>query len=322
MIDIFGVKCTINCMKAFIRLTNRTLLTACGAFLALAVLTGCPEDKKDSKKEEQPQVLTQAPETNSTPVAAEPVAAEPAEEAKPVEETKKEEPKEAEKPFTQMTVADFDADECRVDPVSFSNYANKDHPGVNPVFYILGFSDDGKVAYSYWFPNEGRGGTDYFFYIQSLVTDKFLFSENHSDEYGVPGDSDEMTNYLKFKSKKIDQALKDNKIQKVDWKFHKFPISFNGSSYNIKVDSKTRDADNYFGQVMDFSIIADKDGKSKKTLTSNKERMIYDVFPCGYALNPLEEGRAMIIYAEIGPAFENVQVEYSITGCDLGYGFK
>ena len=83
-------------MKHFTKQAYKAIGLALGAFLALAIFTGCPEDKKDSKKEEQPQVLTQAPETNSTPVAAEPVAAEPAEETKPVEETKKEEPKEKE----------------------------------------------------------------------------------------------------------------------------------------------------------------------------------------------------------------------------------
>ncbi len=225
--------------------------------------------------------------------------------------------------YVPISVLNLDANELKINPYSYSDYAQEKggYTGINPNFYLIGFSKEGRVAYVYWYNDDGKGGVVSDFIIQSLATDKIIFEKAlEIPDYYSYGD-DFLVEAFKIYQQDLDKALNASKIEIVDWEFHTLPISSKENKINFSIKSTSSEADTFFGQVMNYTITAEKEGKGKKVIASVKNATIIDVFLCGYVLNPLEE-RAMLIYAEIGPAFENTRLYYKVSGCDLDYGFK
>ena len=225
-----------------------------------------------------------------------------------------------------LDVSKIDLQAVKISPFEYAvpdgNTYGRENPYGNlrefPDLYVLGWSNDGRVALCETIFEEGRGGSTAHIYIQSLVTDNILWEKNYS--------SDELDQESLLKKSlesdrdRINKAFNQYDISLTDASIKPLPPIFRGKEVHITVEKEKLESEDDFTPALKYAVYAEYDGKNKK-ISSRLHAPAYDVYLCGHIMSPAED-RVMVLYAEEQMSFECTKLKYQVSGCDLTYGFK
>ena len=274
--------------------------------LVVLGLTGCPEKKESAQAPEN-----KAPQANESSA----VTAEPAVENAKADEVPEKEVETIVKVEKEIIVDKYDEIDLanmQVHPLQFFPNEKEMYPygtgRENPLFYCIGFSKDGKMAYYIVNYNDGKGSTDHIVCIQDLVTDEMLWRTSTED-------SGPDASFIK--------KCKEYNIEYVKTKFEKLPIKINGNEYDASVKFAERKTDpevDMFPKA-DYIVSAIKNGSKKKVLAKVEDVYSYRTVVCGIIKNPYEN-RVAVIIGNQEPIFEGAQYNFYVYGCDLDSNFN
>ena len=186
---------------------------------------------------------------------------------------------------------------------------------------ILGWSKDGKVAYSNYRVHEG---IELSVYIFDIINDKIIwrnFAYDGNAESGNDFYLDFINDYKK--------VCVQNEIEFIQTEFMNLPARHNNQTVNIILEKKItslgfnqlEDLGQYGGTVEGYTVIAENQGKRKVITDKNLQMYANDVFLCGYFISPFEN-RALIVIGEFAHVWEGSAVSYYLAGCHLSAGFN
>lgn len=281
------------------------------AALMLLSFTACPEKKeKKPADQETKNETTQAvvPQVENGSAKTEDAVTK----IEPAKEEEKTEPKA--EPIVYVDKYDeIDLKHMQIHPIEhLATEENRMYPHgyEKPLIYCLGFSKDGKFAYSIFDTDDGRGGYESRFYIIDLVTDNYVWSKKCVDE--------------EPNLEAIDIVMKNYGIEYVKAKFETLPIKINGDSFDFSVQREQLEPENEEDSWLtkaNFTVTAIKNGKLKKVLGGMEDVYSYDTIVCGIIKNPYEN-RLAVVVGNKEPIFEGSQYNYYIYGCDLVSNYK
>lgn len=195
----------------------------------------------------------------------------------------------------------------------------------NNKIYVLGWSNDGKLAFIENRGIDGRGGHDLHFTIQDMIEDENVYYKKikwyDDDNYGEnPELKQTFEECIRNNSKEFNSELKKYKINLNPVKVEIFPvIDKNGTDIDFKI-ANTKE---YIGEFslphMDYEIIAIKNNKYK-LLSKIENKMCDYVIPTAYIKSPYEDRIALIV-ANAEYVFEGREVFINFYGCNLNSGF-
>lgn len=195
----------------------------------------------------------------------------------------------------------------------------------NNKIYVLGWSNDGKLAFIENRGIDGRGGHDLHFTIQDMIEDENVYYKKikwyDDDNYGEnPERKQTFEECIRNNSKEFNSELKKYKINLNPVKVEIFPvIDKNGTDIDFKI-ANTKE---YIGEFslphMDYEIIAIKNNKYK-LLSKIENKMCDYVIPTAYIKSPYEDRIALIV-ANAEYVFEGREVFINFYGCNLNSGF-
>lgn len=195
----------------------------------------------------------------------------------------------------------------------------------NNCVYVLGWSEDGKLAFMENRTIDGRGGHDLHFTIQDMVEDKNAYHKiikwYDDDNYGKKTESVQtLEDCIKNNVKKFNKELKKNKIILNPVKAEAFPMADKeGNFINCEIVNDKKYAGEYGLPHMDYEIIATKNNKYK-VISKIENKMCDYVMPTAYIKSPYEE-RAALIVANAEYVYEGSEVFVKFYGCNLNMGF-
>jgi hypothetical protein len=205
----------------------------------------------------------------------------------------------------------FQYDEAKVHFINYNNWFSSRYD-----FRIWGWSKDGKVAYSYTEFQDGAGWETIKFYILNFIDDEILWSKILNDDEGTL-DYDAL--YREFMT-----ICKNNRIEFIQAEFKKMPVMHNNKTYNvIEEQNKRDDSDDYgYNTIESYKITVETQGKSKVINEDTfSEPAVFDIFPLGYFISPLEN-RALIVIGRHIRHWEGTNNDYIFAGCHLDIGFR
>lgn len=208
--------------------------------------------------------------------------------------------------------------ECSLDDNKYYN------DGVNMLYltdveiYILGWSEDGKLAFLENRGIDGRGGNDLYFTILDLVNDKPAFSHNYY--YYDETDNCTLEQFIKNNYKEIDKNLKKYGIKIQKTSYQPLPLKLNGSTYNFDITVKESGPGQYGFNEMIFFVDGTKNNTQKKRITTSAG-LCNKALVTGYLKSPYENRIALIV-AHSRYIFEGSEIFLNFYGCNLDKGFK
>lgn len=202
-------------------------------------------------------------------------------------------------------------------------------PILDSVFYPLGWSSDGKLAYAIEPPDEAVGSYFLNVYIQDLVTDKILWKDNYQSAPESNQGPQSFAAYWMANEKTINEQLAKFKISKAENSaLYAGPISQGDDSLEYNVTKKLR-AEPDFGNVAmvsEYQVIVQSAQRGSKTVHSEKyDKMsgIMDVEVIGY-LRGSDQERVALLVAGVKRGWEGPPhvTWFKVIGTNLVRGFK
>jgi len=260
-----------------------------------------------------------AQEGTSPPVQPIPVEAEAVEVIEPVTTSTEvvvvqQEPLEITPPIYAPVYAQFD-------PV----------PGLTapPIFYPLGWSQDGVFAFMEIRESAGRGGYQVSIRIIDLVQDNVVYNATELDwdnadivDLVFPEDSDTIARYFaRFWSEELTAAKVVTSDRENFNVFSPLPIVFEDVSYFSRFDVIPRvEEDAIQGTIEAYDFWLMGDNNTSKLVYSAEPRAV-TVSAAGYFLSPFEP-RVAIVLVEERYVFEGNEPFALVTGSNMKVGFE
>ncbi|GHV20185.1 hypothetical protein FACS189494_03440 [Spirochaetia bacterium] len=191
-----------------------------------------------------------------------------------------------------------------------------------PDVRVWGWSTKGKIAYSSERNIEGRGGVSIQFIIFDLVEDRIDFEiDIDSNDYKIDEFKENTIMYLyNLNSKDINNAISKNNIVHKENIYSSLPGKIKNVNYSCHANIEYEDAPEFYDKIKEYSIIVNRNNKSKTVKTSADVEAI-SVYICGYFKSPFED-RILIVTAEERAGFEGTELYYYFVGCHLERGFN
>lgn len=196
----------------------------------------------------------------------------------------------------------------------------------NNIIYVLGWSEDGKLASIENRGVDGRGGHDLYFIIQDMIEDENVYYKKikwyDNDNYGEnPELKKTFEECIRNNSKEFNSELKKHKIILNPVKVEYFPVT---DKKGIVIDFKIANSKEYIGEFslphMDYEIVAIKNNKYKLLSKIENKKCDY-VIPTAYIKSPYEDRIALIV-ANAEYVYEGREVFVNFYGCNLSSGFS
>jgi len=192
-----------------------------------------------------------------------------------------------------------------------------------PVIKILGWSEDGKIAYLIIERHSLRTPLFVRFIIFDFVDNKIILQNITETTLYEIHSMHELFEYS-YNLNNIDNILLEYNIKNIHVEYNQMPIHFNNKIYSIKVEKITNDEifmkydDTEYKIVLNYSIIVETDGKEKIVLSKNFEYSdhIEEIYVCGYFISPFEN-RVLIIVAEKDYTGHERELRYVFIGLHL-----
>lgn len=200
---------------------------------------------------------------------------------------------------------------------------------LDAVFYPLGWSPDGKLAYAIEPPDEAVGSYFLNVYIQDLVTDKILWQDKYQSKPETTTDVESFAAYWQVNQSKMEAQLKKYSIKQVG-----DSVLFAGSisnkddrlDYVVKKKLKGQPDLGNLAVVTEYQVMVTSDKLGSKTVhkekVNNNTRML-DVDVIGY-LRGDDEERVALLIAGVRRGWEGPPhtTWFKVVGTNLKRGFK
>jgi len=191
------------------------------------------------------------------------------------------------------------------------------------LFYPIGWSADGKIAYFLEPADEACGCYRVSLIVQDMITDKILWQWDFNDN---GENKDNLTSIWWKNQAMFSEKLLSYKIIQFDEKIILSPLQINNRKYTLKIDKELKkDADFGFNTINKAVIEVTTDLGTKTIFKYHEDEYptILNIGISGYLLNRFENRIAVIYYEEHrgyeGPP--NV-IRFVLTGCHLVEGYK
>ena len=200
---------------------------------------------------------------------------------------------------------------------------------LDAVFYPLGWSPDGKLAYAIEPPDEAVGSYFLNVYVQDLVTDKILWQDKYQSKPESTTDIQSFAAYWQANQAKMEAQLQKYKIKQVnDSVLFAGSISNKDDRLDYVVQKKLKgqpDLGN-LAMVTEYQVTVTSDNLGSKTVhkekIKNNERIL-DVDVIGY-LRGDDEERVALLIAGVRRGWEGPPhtTWFKVVGTNVKRGFK
>lgn len=202
-------------------------------------------------------------------------------------------------------------------------------PILDAVFYPLGWSPDGKLAYAIEPPDEAVGSYFLNIYIQDLVTDEILWKDNYQSVPESDQGPQSFAAYWMANEKAINEQLEKFTISKVENSaLYAGPISQGDDSLKYNITKKLSAVPDFgnVAMVNEYQVIVQSAQRGSKTVHREKYDKIsgiMDVDVIGY-LRGSDEERVALLVAGVKRGWEGPPhvTWFKVIGTNLIRGFK
>lgn len=184
-------------------------------------------------------------------------------------------------------------------------------------FYVLGWSEDGKIACIEEQALESQ--SDFYFFIFDAVSDERVVCINFMN-YHISENVENPEALVSKYPAVFDELILKHGIKLIPPAFEEFPARHDGKEIEVRINITGTEDEEYADKKMSYDIIAVKDGK-KKILNSEIRKECDRVLAAGYVKSPYENRiAAIVIFTRYD--FEDYKMFVSLYGCSLDAGFE